>query len=62
MTGAQMPAGSDAVVMLELAKTAERDGKQYMTIKRSYNKGDNVSYRGEDAKKGEVLVPKGNLH
>ena len=50
MTGAQMPAGSDAVVMLELAKATEHDGKHYMTIKRSYNKGDNVSYCGEDAK------------
>ncbi len=59
MTGAQMPAGSDAVVMLELAKITDREDKQYMTIKRSYNKGDNVSFCGEDAKEGEVLVPKG---
>ena len=61
MTGAQMPAGSDAVVMLELAKITDRDDKQYMTIKRSYNKGDNVSFCGEDAKEGEVLVPKGTF-
>ena len=59
MTGAQMPAGSDCVVMLELAKITDREDKQYMTIKRSYNKGDNVSFCGEDAKEGEVLVPKG---
>lgn len=61
MTGAQMPTGSDAVVMLELAKTTEHDGKDYMSIKRSYNKGDNVSYCGEDAKEGDVLVPKGTF-
>jgi len=61
MTGAQMPEGSDAVVMLELAKTSERNGKQYMSIKRSYKSGDNVSFCGEDAKEGDVLVAKGTF-
>lgn len=59
MTGAQMPAGSDAVVMLELSQDIERDGKKFMTTKRKHQPGDNVSRRGEDAKKGEVLVDKG---
>lgn len=59
MTGAQMPMNCDAVVMLELAKTSEKNGKAYMTIKRSYKPGDNVSFAGEDAKKGEVLVKRG---
>jgi molybdopterin molybdotransferase len=59
MTGAQMPEECDAVVMLELAKDDEREEKKYMSIKRSYKKGENVSFRGEDAKKGEVLVTKG---
>ncbi|AGK52708.1 molybdopterin molybdotransferase MoeA [Bacillus sp. 1NLA3E] len=61
MTGAQMPADCDAVVMLELAKDIEREEKKFMSVKRSYKKGDNVSYRGEDAKEGEVLVKKGTL-
>ncbi|WP_174730824.1 gephyrin-like molybdotransferase Glp [Mesobacillus harenae] len=61
MTGAQMPEGADAVVMLELAKDGEQDGTKYMAIKRSYKKGDNVSYRGEDAKAGEILVKKGTM-
>lgn len=59
MTGAQMPMNCDAVVMLELAKTSEKNGKPYMSIKRAYKPGDNVSFAGEDAKKGEVLVKKG---
>jgi molybdopterin molybdotransferase len=59
MTGAQMPMNCDAVVMLELAKTSEKNGKSYMSIKRSYKPGDNVSFAGEDAKKGEVLVKRG---
>lgn len=61
MTGAQMPEGSDAVVMLELAQTSERDGKHFMSIKRSYNSGDNVSFCGEDAMEGDVLVAKGTF-
>ncbi|AYA75094.1 molybdopterin molybdenumtransferase MoeA [Bacillus sp. Y1] len=59
MTGAQMPMNCDAVVMLELTKTSEKNGKSYMSIKRSYKPGDNVSFAGEDAKKGEVLVKRG---
>jgi molybdopterin molybdotransferase len=59
MTGAQMPDECDAVVMLELAKDIERDGKKYMSIKRAYKKGDNVSFKGEDAKDGDVQVEKG---
>lgn len=61
MTGAPMPEGSDAVVMLELAKELEKEGKPYISIKRSYQKGDNVSFCGEDAKKGEIVVDKGTF-
>jgi molybdopterin molybdotransferase len=56
-----MPAGADAVVMLELAQAFEKDGHNFMSIKRSYNEGDNVSFRGEDCKSGEILVKKGTL-
>lgn len=59
MTGAMMPQEADAVVMLELVKESTEDGKSYMSIKRPFKKGDNVSFRGEDAKEGEVLVGKG---
>jgi molybdopterin molybdotransferase len=61
MTGAMMPEGSDAVVMFEVTQSSEKDGKPYMTIKRSVKKGENVSFIGEDAKEGEVLVKKGTL-
>ncbi|WP_066294996.1 molybdopterin molybdotransferase MoeA [Bacillus sp. FJAT-29937] len=59
MTGAQMPAECDAVVMLELTKGFGKNGKNYMSIKRSFNSGDNISFRGEDTKEGEVLIKKG---
>ena len=59
MTGALMPKECNAVVMLELAKDIEKDGKPYMVIKRSYKPGDNVSYQGSETKVGEVLVEEG---
>lgn len=61
MTGAMMPEGADAVVMFEVAKTIDKNEAPFMTIKRSFKKGENVSFRGEDAKEGEVLVSKGTL-
>lgn len=59
MTGAQMPIGADAVVMFELTKSNERDGQAYMRTSRIHQAGDNVSFRGEDAKEGEILLEKG---
>ncbi|OZI10785.1 molybdopterin molybdenumtransferase [Bacillaceae bacterium SAS-127] len=59
MTGAQIPQGCNAVVMLELTRAYEEDGKSYMEIKRPYQSGDNISFQGEDMKKGAVLVKKG---
>lgn len=59
MTGAQMPDECDAVVMIELTKTYEKDGKNYMSLKRSFKPGDNVSFKGEDAKTGDLLIKKG---
>jgi molybdopterin molybdotransferase len=61
MTGAMMPEGADAVVMFEVAKTLDKNEAPFMTIKRSFKKGENVSFRGEDAKEGEVLVSKGTF-
>ncbi|MCZ0756408.1 molybdopterin molybdotransferase MoeA [Anoxybacillus sp. J5B_2022] len=61
MTGAQIPNGCDAVVMFEVTNEYERDGKTYMSIKRSFRPGDNISFQGEDTKKGEVLVEKGTF-
>ncbi|MCH1625866.1 molybdopterin molybdotransferase MoeA [Ferdinandcohnia quinoae] len=59
MTGAQMPTECDAVVMIELTTEYEREGKKYMSIKRPFRSGDNISFQGEDTTKGSVLVGKG---
>lgn len=59
MTGAQIPDGCDAVVMFEVVKEVERDGKSFIQLKRKVTAGDNISFTGEDTKKGTVLVEKG---
>lgn len=61
MTGAQIPKGCSAVVMLELAKELKNEGKNFIEIKRSYQKGDNISFQGEETLKGDILVKKGTI-
>ncbi|RFU68101.1 molybdopterin molybdenumtransferase MoeA [Peribacillus saganii] len=61
MTGTQMPEECDAVIMLELTTESEVDGKKYITFKRALHKGENVSFKGEDAREGDILVTKGTL-
>ncbi|EEL59893.1 molybdopterin molybdenumtransferase MoeA [Bacillus toyonensis] len=60
MTGAQIPNGCDAVVMLELTRQYEKNGNNYMEVKRSFKTGENISFQGEDARKGTVLAKKGS--
>ncbi|GKV56061.1 molybdopterin molybdotransferase MoeA [Sporosarcina sp. NCCP-2222] len=57
MTGAQLPEGADAVVMLE--QTVE--GEAGFTLRKPFEPGENISFRGEDVKAGERLVEAGSL-
>jgi molybdopterin molybdotransferase len=57
MTGAPLPPGADAVVMLE--QTVE-DGQRF-TVRKPFRAWENVSLRGEDARAGEVLIEQGSL-
>lgn len=59
MTGAPIPQGCDAVVMLELTHTFEENQQMYMSIKRTFEAGTNISYKGEDVQQGAVLIEKG---
>ncbi|MED1201557.1 gephyrin-like molybdotransferase Glp [Heyndrickxia acidicola] len=59
MTGAALPAGTDAVIMLELVKEERLENHNFIWIKRRVDKDENVSFQGEDAQKGEVLLKKG---
>nr|WP_251047925.1 gephyrin-like molybdotransferase Glp [Planococcus sp. ISL-109] len=57
MTGAQLPAGADAVAMFE--QTVENG--QSFTLRKPFAKLENVSLQGEDVEKNEVVIESGNL-
>lgn len=57
MTGAPLPDGADAVVMLE--QTVE-DGDTF-TIRKSFDRDENVSLQGEDVKEGEQVLEPGTF-
>lgn len=55
MTGAPVPSGADAVVMVEYT---ERSGAK-VTVKRKVAAGENVVAAGSEAHKGDVMVSRG---
>ncbi|HSQ78960.1 MAG TPA: gephyrin-like molybdotransferase Glp, partial [Candidatus Bathyarchaeia archaeon] len=55
MTGAPLPAGAEAVVMVEDTSADERG----VVIRRAVRAGDNIGLAGEDLKKGETAVEAG---
>ncbi|MEK5040112.1 molybdopterin molybdotransferase MoeA [Sporosarcina sp. FSL K6-3457] len=57
MTGAPIPDNADAVVMLE--QTVEMAGG--FTLRKPFSPGENISFKGEDAKEGELLIEAGTL-
>ncbi len=57
-TGGMLPAGADAVVMLENTQVA-KPGE--IEVLRSVAVGENVIKVGEDVKKGEIVIPGGSL-
>ena len=57
MTGAKIPEGADAVVMVEYTKESNGD----LDILVPSSPGKNVSLKGEDVKKGETVLNRGRL-
>lgn len=57
MTGAPMPAGTDAVVRSE---ETER-GEGLVWISKPVSRGDDLRHAGEDVRKGEVILRQGTL-
>ncbi len=57
MTGAPLPAGADAVVMVEHSE--KREGR--VVFRREVGPGDNIGLAGEDLKKGETALERGTL-
>ncbi|SFA52559.1 molybdopterin molybdotransferase [Anoxybacillus pushchinoensis] len=61
MTGAAIPNGANAVIMVELTKEIDKEGKRFVEIKRKVSEGENIVRIGEDMKQGEVVVEKGTV-
>lgn len=59
MTGAPIPRGCDSVVMFESAIEYTVNSDEFIKINKTYNKNDNIYFRGEEVQKGTVLVKKG---
>jgi molybdopterin molybdotransferase len=57
MTGAPVPPGADAVVMLEHVETA--NGQVKLAPKRRLAVGENIVAQGAQARKGDALLPAG---
>jgi len=57
MTGAKLPEGANAVIMQEMV---EREG-DLIRVLRPVAPGQNVAFAGEDVKKGEVVLRKGQI-
>ncbi len=57
VTGAAMPRGADAVLMLEHANLR----KDFVEVLKSLTPYKNVSRRGEDIKKGEIILKRGEI-
>lgn len=59
MTGAKIPDGCDAVIMLEAVKESTLESQSYVHIRRPVKPNTNISFTGEDTEKGSVLAQKG---
>jgi molybdopterin molybdotransferase len=57
MTGAPLPEGADAVVMVE--DTEKRGGR--VLVRRAVRPGANIGLAGEDLKKGEIALERGSV-
>ncbi|CAD2070600.1 gephyrin-like molybdotransferase Glp [Phocicoccus pinnipedialis] len=56
MTGAEIPESADTVVMFEQTKETD-DG---FTIRRPFEKNENIAIQGEECKKGDVILTAGS--
>lgn len=58
MTGAPVPVGADAVVMVE---RTERGPEGFVLIKERAKRGENIRKAGEDFKNGDIVIPAGSI-
>ncbi|MEK4156654.1 gephyrin-like molybdotransferase Glp [Paenibacillus odorifer] len=61
MTGAQVPVGADAVVMLEVTERREEEGKTYVGIRKKLEANSNITPQGFELSQGDLVLPTGRL-
>lgn len=61
MTGAQVPAGADTVVMIEATESREAGGITQVGIRKAQQAGRNVTPSGFELKTGELVLPAGKI-
>ena len=59
MTGAPLPAGADAVVMVEHTSLAGSPAGQLVEVRHSVSRGENFVPRGAEARAGQLLLDRG---
>lgn len=59
MTGAQVPEGADAVVMLEATMTREEDGVSWVGVRTVIKAGRNITPRGFEIRSGDKVLEAG---
>lgn len=61
MTGAKIPDCFDTVVKFEDTEDFIEDGKRKIKVLKEIKKGENIAEKGEDFKKGDILIKKGTF-
>ncbi|SET31096.1 gephyrin-like molybdotransferase Glp [Paenibacillus sp. NFR01] len=61
MTGAQLPEGADAVVMLEATEGKIADGQRFIGLRKPVSVGQNITPRGLELQQDEEVLPAGRL-
>ena len=59
MTGAPLPAGADAVVMVEQTSSIHESERKLVEVRRSVGVGENFVPRGAEARAGQLLLDRG---
>lgn len=61
MTGAQVPDGADAVVMMEMTESKQEQGEHWIGLKRQIQEGANITPIGLEVQEGEQLIEAGTV-
>lgn len=59
MTGAQLPEGSDTVVMIEITESRILEGTTYVGLRKPQQPGSNITPLGFELKEGNPVLPAG---